>query len=389
MKKFLFAIAFVLPSIMKGYDFQHGNYYFNRLELTKTENVGGVLTYHYNVEATSKEGGHSSFKQTYSGPICPPGTFNETDISGDQIITYVYTLTRIGEMAFANNASATEIVIPATVTNISRMGFLPNMELQSITCLAMTPPIHDDNSFLLFVEEITSTATLYVPNGTLSLYQNAPGWRAFNKIKELSPSIGNHEYIDLGLSSGKLWATTNYGSTSETDYGSYVDWSSYDVVTENWGSQWATPTSYELQELADECTWVWDSNKGGFVITGNNGNSMFLPAGGFKIRGYGQMVGKGIYYWSSTTGYGDGFVYMLSGSSTGVDTYSTYNTSIMSAPIRPIVQGLTNAVEDIITNEPPIYEGIYSLEGKKLPQINRGVNIVKMSDGKTRKVLVK
>ena len=31
-------------------------------------------------------------------------------------------------------------------------------------------------------------------------------------------------YVDLGLTSGTLWATMNVGATSETDYGSYFQW---------------------------------------------------------------------------------------------------------------------------------------------------------------------
>ena len=40
--------------------------------------------------------------------------------------------------------------------------------------------------------------------------------------------IGTHAngkaYVDLGLTSGTLWATMNVGATSETDYGSYFQW---------------------------------------------------------------------------------------------------------------------------------------------------------------------
>ena len=32
------------------------------------------------------------------------------------------------------------------------------------------------------------------------------------------------EYVDLGLPSGTLWATTNIGATSPEDYGDYFAW---------------------------------------------------------------------------------------------------------------------------------------------------------------------
>ena len=38
------------------------------------------------------------------------------------------------------------------------------------------------------------------------------------------PMINGHEYIDLGLPSGTLWAKCNVGANSETDYGLYFAW---------------------------------------------------------------------------------------------------------------------------------------------------------------------
>ena len=184
----LFFIALFLLGLSNkaaAYDVQYGNYYFNRLNLTKTQDVGGVMTYYYNVEATSKEGGYSGFSQTYSGPIAPPATFIVHSSSNE---TYVYTLTRIADMAFANNASATELTIPETVTEISDMGLLVNMELTKVTCLAKSPPIHN-SYYLLFIQSVTDDATLYVPNGCKSAYQSATGWREFRNIVELAPSL--------------------------------------------------------------------------------------------------------------------------------------------------------------------------------------------------------
>lgn len=341
----------------EAYDVQYGNYYFNRLALTKAQDVGGVMTYYYNVEATSKEGGYSSFAQTYSGPIEPPGTFTVHNSTNE---TYIYTLTRISDMAFANNADATEMTIPATVNEISDMGFLANMQLTKVTCLAENPPVHD-SYFYLFIQTVTDNATLYVPNGCKSRYQSASGWREFRNIVELSPSLGGHEYVDLGLPSGKLWSTLNYGATRATGYGKYLEWYTLNEISNNWGSDWGAPTISEYAELVNYCTWTWTSQGGvnGFRIQGRNNNEMFLPAAGFQISGYPEMVGSGIYYWSETAG-SSGFSYMLSGNSSSVNTYSTYNASIMSAPVRPIVRGEVNVT--------PVYLTIKYTEGVKMKQ---------------------
>ena len=45
----------------------------------------------------------------------------------------------------------------------------------------------------------------------------------FDKDEQQEPS-DNHEYVDLGLPSGTLWATCNIGADSPTDYGDYFAW---------------------------------------------------------------------------------------------------------------------------------------------------------------------
>ena len=36
--------------------------------------------------------------------------------------------------------------------------------------------------------------------------------------------INGHEYVDLGLPSGTLWATCNVGANSPEEYGDYFAW---------------------------------------------------------------------------------------------------------------------------------------------------------------------
>jgi len=108
-------------------------------------------------------------------------------------------------------------------------------------------------------------------------------------------------YVDLGLTSGTLWATMNVGASTKSGIGNYYMWgkgdktydrgdsinnassltSSTDTATQVFGSNWSTPTKYQWQELIDECTWTWGTVDGvyGCTVTKNN-KSIFLPAGG-------------------------------------------------------------------------------------------------------------
>ncbi|MCI7579484.1 MAG: hypothetical protein MST01_04470, partial [Prevotella sp.] len=65
------------------------------------------------------------------------------------------------------------------------------------------------------------------------------------------------------------------------------------------------PTDEEFEELCDEnkCDWTWTSQGGhkGYLVTSKiNGNSIFLPAAGWRLDTVRYYVGDNGYYWSST-----------------------------------------------------------------------------------------
>lgn len=151
--------------------------------------------------------------------------------------------------------------------------------------------------------------------------------RFFTKVKSQSTE---HKYIDLGLPSGTLWATTNVGAFNPEDAGNYFAWGetkpkfifskdnytsdnlttlgiSDDAAAANWGSDWCMPTQEQWQELKDRCTCTWTELNGGrttgYTVKGPNGKTIFLPAAGIgqedpveRVRGYGEWS----TYWSST-----------------------------------------------------------------------------------------
>lgn len=124
--------------------------------------------------------------------------------------------------------------------------------------------------------------------------------------------------VDLGLS--VLWSSVNVGASSPEEFGDFFAWgevvpkseytpssylytnkiigndimdstasgqhksysiigTEYDAATVNMGSGWKMPTEKQCDELADECEWTYMKYKGGegFLITGKNGNRIFLP----------------------------------------------------------------------------------------------------------------
>ena len=171
--------------------------------------------------------------------------------------------------------------------------------------------------------------------------------------------------VDLGLPSGLRWATCNVGATTPEEYGDYFAWgetepqyssldpltwkdgkssgytwvnykfrtigedimdarglSKYntnsnlgtidnkttlemadDAASANWGDGWRMPTDEEWTELRTKCTWTWTSQNGvdGYLVTGTNGNSIFLPAAGQYLDGIYANSDPSLYgyYWSS------------------------------------------------------------------------------------------
>ena len=59
--------------------------------------------------------------------------------------------------------------------------------------------------------------------------------------------------------------------------------SSDDAATANLGINYRTPSPSEIDELAEKCTvkWAYDYSRPGLIVTGPNGNSIFLPMFGY------------------------------------------------------------------------------------------------------------
>lgn len=170
---------------------------------------------------------------------------------------------------------------------------------------------------------------VYDENGKV-LYQMKEGTPAYIEFEApASPSAtgveNGHEWVDLGLESGTLWATCNVGAETPESYGSYFAWgeteskanydlSTYkymdhskdswegytkytkkdgqtsgvwynsegnfigdnkteledadDVAVQTWGGNWQMPTNSMQEELRDQCYWVWTTSYNGKDVNG-------------------------------------------------------------------------------------------------------------------------
>ena len=201
-----------------------------------------------------------------------------------------------------------------------------------------------------------------------------------------------YKYVDLGLPSGTLWADRNVGADSPEDYGDYFAWgetepkSTYNWSTYKWcqgsndtmtkyctksnygtvdnkavldleddaayvnmGKDWRMPTETQMSELKSKCTWTWTTQNGtkGYKVTGPNGNSIFLPATGYRngsILGNAGSVG---YYWSASLNesypYNAWYLYFLSGYH-GAD----YSARYYGHPVRAVVSTVNEEPASVV-----------------------------------------
>ena len=79
----------------------------------------------------------------------------------------------------------------------------------------------------------------------------------------------------------------------------------YDAATNMLGKNWRLPTDEECQELLNNCKWETKIIDGieGRLVTGPNGNSIFLPFNQKDIKSRKYVSG---HYWTSTPHYGSG-----------------------------------------------------------------------------------
>jgi hypothetical protein len=189
--------------------------------------------------------------------------------------------------------------------------------------------------------------------------------------------------VDLGLS--VKWANYNVGATEPEEYGGYYGWADptgtkttekliyypsadppgnisgteYDIARAQWGGSWRMPTSKECKELFDSCTCTWTTQNGvdGMKAVGPNGNSIFLPAAGYRTGTDFYNAGLIGEYWSGTLvdslPYNAsvlGLVTYIPGFNTGPQFGVGYQFRSNGCPVRPVfstISAITGSASDI------------------------------------------
>ena len=119
-----------------------------------------------------------------------------------------------------------------------------------------------------------------------------------------------YEWPSYKWCNGSYNKQTKYCPTDKTSYwdgegspdGKTVLDQEDDAAHVSLGGKWRMPTDAEWTELREKCTWTWTTQNGvnGRLVTGPNGNSIFLPAAGDRDNTNFNNAGSYGNYWSSS-----------------------------------------------------------------------------------------
>lgn len=195
------------------------------------------------------------------------------------------------------------------------------------------------------------------------------------ELNEEHQKSNGFEYVDLGLPSGTLWATENLNEGGLPEFFAWgelypsedYDWREYihydeegkkpvrnpadpatsillpefDAARQARGGGWRLPTSEECEELARECILSWckiDDRKSGMLVTGPNGNRIFLSANGIMEGTELKEYGETCCYWTSKGAkYGRAVVMRFYDGFQYIEGSDSFKNACCGLSIRPVI----------------------------------------------------
>ena len=203
-------------------------------------------------------------------------------------------------------------------------GVAANPTIENATKIVITDPEASHTCFLGGLEKNTlyyarpfAENELGVSYGQEVCFEVDTLWGGYNlglSVNWAHVNIGAVSIEDVGdrFAWGETSPKTEYTKANyKYSNGTYGDMTKYnrkdgltvleaqdDAAAVNWGGKWRMPTSKEISELCEKCTWEWKeiNGVGGFVVS-HAANSIFIPA---NVEGDPHKKGC---YWGKTLSY--------------------------------------------------------------------------------------
>ena len=340
---------------------------------------GGKPVYNYYLYETGKEYSVDGTKVTATLAMGKPADMVQIHVAGIEasVSDYTFGCTKIKPVACASvgpDGAITESVLQAG----ARLNGIADADGGIFAGRLTKPGEAADYSFTVASDEKIYTLTRsgrVLEAGKMYNFPSLSTTGGSNWTEQPASDL----YVDLGITVGGkkiYWAKCNLGAATETERGNYFAWgevtgynegktyfdwrpyyfnprgdgysftkytgSDYDTLEKKddaayaaLGGKFRMPTSAEIDALlALPKVWVYGYNGSGingYKFTGN-GNTLFLPAAGFRLEGRFDGTGYYGYYWSSSLNavypYKADIMYFYSGSAVCSNDYRFYGNSV-------------------------------------------------------------
>lgn len=311
-------------------------------------------------------------------------------------------LKSIGVNAFNACSSLTDLTLPSSLTNISAVAFRGCDKIATITSLIEKPfDINGkESNERVFSQTVFDKAKLYVPDGTIERYKNTSGWNDFSNIIEKTivreVSIDKHE---LSLKVGE-YDTLHASVYPESSLDKTIKWSSSDeniakvddsglVTALKAGEVWIKATSVSNVAVKDSCKVHVIQPVTGVSLSQSTCELNYV---GENCELYAivepEDASKKEVTWKS---YNESVCIV----NNGLVIATGYGSTIVTATT---VEGGYMAYCTItVTDNTPVRDidpetsgyKVYDLQGRECKRLQKGINIIRFSDGSTKKVLNK
>ena len=308
----------------------------------------------------------------------------------------------IGSGAFQNCGSLVSVSIGKGVKRIGSAAFYDSNALKHVYCYAEDVPLMEYP-----FPTTLQNATLYVPSASIEAYKAVEPWKDFGTIMALDVEIAPIEK-DTEI-------TFSNSITEETDLKSAVIENVY--VTLNTDGD----DGYDVEErcivLASTVTeeqleTITDKEVADATVTENyNGLIIEVPAGKGTISITAQTKGnrtvnvkiggaeaqtftkpeRGVVEVPYTVDK-DTYVYIYGAEAASVKSRRAASSDVTDGVLIYCMkwqQDESTAIDAIATNKGKGAYNIYTLDGKQTKTVQKGMNIIRTSDGKVKKVMVK
>lgn len=309
------------------------------------------------------------------------------------------SMTKINYRTFAQCSGLTSVSISNSVTEIDERAFYLCEKLKTIVALNPTPPTFYSDTF----NSINySNATLYVPKDSYAKYFIDVNWGKFTSIKKIETLASSISLTKetITLEQGASETITAIITPTNTTLQS-VEWTSDNpsvatvdqsgkITAKKGGTATIMAKAIDGSDVSASCNVIVNNTK--VTLSQSEAN---IPVNEILILSYNIVPVTTIAEWSTSNANiapikvnNDGTVSVV-GLADGVSTITATAIDGSGASASCVVTVGVGSIQGVEVDDNAVEVARYDIYGHILNSPTEGINIIKLSDGTTKKELVK